>query len=123
MSPPSLIQPTAVWRACRAGSSWCRRARAARPPNDTWPSRIDRRSPPSQPEVGGPSNASTAERSSAVGRASLRWRSTGEGESVAGGHGRVADAGSIRTAHALNSAVPDFGSVASMVRRLTRTSS
>ena len=102
-------------------------ARAAWPPAAVWASRLWR-SPPSQPEVGGPRNASIASRSSSVGSACRRWRSTelSEGNQVSGdrltvGRSAPARTGSTRMAQALNSAVPDLGSVSSIVRRLVFT--
>jgi len=96
------------------------------PPVATWPSVSVRRSAPSRADSGGPRTRSTAARSSAVGAApGMRWRSTQDSRitaPTATGRG-AARSFSIRIAVALNSAVPDLGSVASIVRRLVATSS
>ena len=99
-----LIQPTRSLTACSVGRSRWRRPRSAAPPTASW----------SRPVGAGPRTDSIAVllvggRCDAAG---LQVHQTGECCSL-----------SIRTAAALYSAVPDFGSVASMVSRLTSTSS
>ena len=103
---PRLIQPTRSLTACSAASSRCRRASRRA---DVQADRIARR-PGRRPRT-----ESTAARSSSVGA------SAGD---LQVHRGALADERlSIRTAVALNSAVPDFGSVASIVSRLVSTSS
>ena len=125
---PGLIQPTCSCTASSTGSSRCLRERAScPPPRSEWPWRSESRAPPSQPPDGGPSTCSTAARSATVGAASRRWMSISLRGSWPARRRAALDSRSgvvslsTRTAQALNSAVPLFGSVTSIVSRFVST--
>ena len=96
------------------------RARVAAADGRECASRGLPRGPPSHADSGGPSSASTAARSSSVASASIGRMSISARPRTRAGESR---ARSTRTAQALNSAVPDFGSEASIVSRFVATSS
>ena len=87
-----LIQPIRDWTACRAGRSCERRARVAWPPRAACPSMDESRGPPTQPDSGGPSTASTAARSAGEASGPMTWRSITASLATrrrAGGKGRA----------------------------------